>query len=243
MIKGAFKLVKNNFLKVKKSNIDENLTRYRDILLKDINLKAYLMINGQSYITELESWENNHLLLAAPISTKISNKVPSNSTIKVQFITASSPYIAHVKVLHCLQRNGIHYYHCQLLQPLIREQNRQAFRLPILLDVHYKLLAEDNTDSPALEYYPGTFTNISIGGASMLCTQKLEEDTLVHLHFNLLETDLKFTGKILTIDSPNRKGLFPHHIQFMNLTSADENSLNRLIMKKQRLTRQLANAY
>ena len=190
-------------------------------------------------MTHIESWENNQLLLAAPLSSQISTTILRNLPINVRFITESALYTAQVNFLKSTEQKGIHYYQCQLLIPLVREQHRQSFRVNLLLDVDYQFLVPDYSTPYPMQCHHGQITNISIGGISMLCSQKLTPNTLLNLHFNLLETDFNFIGEVICVDPPDYKGLFPHHIQFMNLTTTEENTLSRLIIEKQRLIRRV----
>ena len=126
---------------------------------------------------------------------------------------------------------------------LIRKQQRQFFRLDTSLDATYQLLLEDMTTPPVNSpHYKGTIVNISVGGVCLVIDACLKANTLLYVSFDFLETRLSLVGRVLFDGERTLSGAYSHRVKFVNLSSSDENTLNRLIMTKQRLMRKGLNA-
>ena len=221
----------------------DSIIAYRESLLKDINLKIRIAVDDKTYVTKLSEWENDTITLAAPLEQLDWVILSTARPLEITFMTKSALYTTQVQVLAPLKKDGTVYYSCKILKPLIRKQQRQFFRLDTSLDATYQLLLEDMTTPPVNSpHYKGTIVNISVGGVCLVIDACLKANTLLYVSFDFLETRLSLVGRVLFDGERTLSGAYSHRVKFVNLSSSDENTLNRLIMTKQRLMRKGLNA-
>lgn len=220
----------------------DSIIAYRENLLKDINLKVRIAVDDKTYITKLSEWEDDQITLAAPLEQLDWVILPVSRPLEIAFMTKTALYTTQVQVLTPLKKNGSVYYSCKILKPLIRKQQRQFFRLDTMLEATYQLLPEDVISMPINSpHYKGTIVNISVGGVCLVIDECLKADTLIYMSFDFLETKLSLVGKVLFDGERTPSETYSHRLKFVNLSNGDENTLNRLIMTKQRLMRKTLN--
>ncbi len=217
----------------------DSIMAYREILLKDINLNVRITLDDKTYLTKVSEWDNDIILILAPLEQLDWVILPTSRYLETNFISKTALYSTQLQILTSIKQENNLYYSCKIVKPLIRKQQRQFFRLDATIDATYIFSPTDITiplpaNSPQ---YKGTIVNISVGGVCLVCTHRLEPDTLVYLTFTFLETTLSLIGQNLLEGERTRTGAYSHRIKFKHLCPQDENILHRLIMTKQRLMR------
>lgn len=216
--------------------IYDSVKAYQGSLLSNMNLKMRLNFSQKTYATKLIDWVRDELVFDAPLDQLDWVLLNKGTRVTITFITKLAIFTAEVEIVSSHKKNGAISYTSKLLTPLIREQQRDSFRLDVLLDLTYQLLPEEDKEYilSALPHYKGTILNLSMGGMCMISSKRLPKGSHLKLKFELVNTELLLTGEVLYIGEKNATGSYTHRIKFIYLELQDENILNRLIFEKQR---------
>lgn len=216
----------------------ESIATYRENILKDINLKVRIELNNNTYITEVSEWKDDTLILVAPLEQLDWVDLPRHTNLEIALMTKTALFTTLVQIITSLKKEGTVYYSCQIIRPLIRRQQRQAFRLDITIDASFQLLPDVTETLPLnVPHYKGTILNISLGGLCLVSDVKLPQGALIYMTFEFLGTSLSLMGEILFEGERTSTGTYSYRVKFVGLSNSDETTLSGLIMTKQRLLR------
>lgn len=222
------------------TDIHKSLATYKETIMSDISFKVRLHQDETFYTTQIISWENEFLTLAAPLFKLDLVLLPIHGHFQIDLMTKTALYTTYIQIVKILKPEpGQLHYVCKITKPLVRKQQRQTFRLQTVIDSTFETLdeQEDAIDS-SVARCKGTILNISLGGLCFTSDTILSAGTLVTFHFNILEESFSLIGKILLDGIPTASDTFSYRVQFMNLSRAEDDKLSRMIMAKQRLLRQ-----
>lgn len=218
-------------------SIIESVISYKRTLMEDINFSLRLTYQQQQYVTKPAEWIEDVIILEAPMKGPDYILLPTNTVLDVTLVCRTALFHTKLRIIKNHRKNESLYYMAEIIEPLVKKQQREAFRLNVLLDVNYHTLPiDDFTPSPSgtLEG-KGTCLNISTGGMCLACKHQLRGKDKIQLDFSLVDEPLTLTGEILFLGEPTEVGTYTHRIRFTSLDSVTTNHLNRLIFKKQRL--------
>lgn len=239
---------RNPFLKTH-SAIDISIKNYQATLLKDLSLKLQISVGNEHYNTELSEWTNRLITFMAPLKAVVDPELGLNGTpqlsplilpreknVKITFISHSALYVGSLTILSREEKEGKLYYIGELTSPLLRKQQRQFYRLDILLDMHYRCFENETLPEHfnALPLEKAIITNISVGGLCMSIDKILKDHTMLWIDFEFLDTPITLIGKVLSHDEKTEGDMYSHRIQFKMLDHVTESNLHRLIITRQR---------
>lgn len=220
-----------------KSDILKTVKEYKDSLLSDINLSLRVTYDKNTYITKIVDWQEDIITFFAPMDKTDWVILPHAVTLDLCFISKKALYMTTIQILGKYTSKQKLYYNAVISSPLEKKQQRQYFRLDVLMNVNYKVLPEDisSVDLNTLEFHRGTTVNISVGGLCLVSDQKMNRGDKLYMEFKFLDTDFQLMGELLNIGEQNNVGTYNHRVQFISLSRREENLLSTLIFKKQRL--------
>lgn len=149
-------------------------------------------------------------------------------------------FSAKVQILNRYRKNDMLFYGAILLEPLSKNQQRQYYRVEVLLESKYKVLPQDEEGAIIEEliddipFEKATIVNISIGGLCLVSPQKMKKNSIVGMIFDFMNYKLNLMGQILFDGEKNHADQYVHRIQFLNLDNSMKNLLNKLVLDKQR---------
>ena len=220
-------------------NVMDSINLYRKGLMDDINLTLRLTYNNHTYTTKPVEWVDNLLIFEAPMNGLDYVIFQRNARIQIVFVSKIALFISHIVIAKSYRQNNSLYYVGEIVDPIIKRQQRESFRLDTTMDVFYQVLpsSEELTDMDSIDLptHKGTCINISVGGICINCNEQLHSHDLLSLSFTLVETPITVTGEVLFIGERTEAGTYTHRIKFSGLSSSESNLLNRLIFEKQRL--------
>jgi c-di-GMP-binding flagellar brake protein YcgR len=220
-----------------KEDILKTVKEYKDSLLSDINLSLRVTYDKNTYITKIVDWQEDIITFFAPMDKTDWVILPHAVTLDLCFISKKALYMTTIQILGKYTSKQKLYYNAVISSPLEKKQQRQYFRLDVLMNVNYKVLPEDisSVDLNTLEFHRGTTVNISVGGLCLVSDQKMNRGDKLYMEFKFLDTDFQLMGELLNIGEQNNVGTYNHRVQFISLSRREENLLSTLIFKKQRL--------
>lgn len=220
-------------------NVMESINQYRKGLMDDMNLTLRLTQNNHTHNTKPVEWVDNLLIFEAPMNGLDYVIYPKNTRIQLVFVSKIALFITHIVITKSYRNNNCLYYVGEIIDPIVKRQQRESFRLDLTMDVLYQLLPNadelENTDISEIPFKNATCINISMGGICINCNEQLHSHDLVSLSFTLVETPMTIMGEVLFIGERTETGTYTHRIKFVDMPITDANLLNRLIFEKQRL--------
>lgn len=229
-------MLKMNSLFLKPENtILESIRTYEKALIEDINLAIRLKYGQQTYITRIIEWTESIVIFEAPIHETEDVMIPQGLSLEAVLVSKLALFHTTFLIQKSYRQENKLYYVAEIISPIIKRQQREAFRLDVILDVQYELLSTTNVPAKAIYSNKGTCINISLGGMCLVSDQQFHTKDQLALSFSLVDIPLQFRGAVLFLGEKTDQGNYVHRIRFINLSKTDENQLSRLIFEKQRL--------
>lgn len=220
-------------------NVMDTINQFKKGLMDDINLTLRLTQNNHTYTTKPAEWVKNLLIFEAPMNGLEYVIYQKNARIQVVFVSKAALFFSHIVIVKSYRQNNCLYYVGEIVDPIVKKQQRESFRLDITMDVFYQVIPSVNElEIAAINELPinkATCINLSTGGICINCDEQLHSHDLVSLSFTLVETPISVTGEVLFIGERTETGTYTHRIKFIDLSISETNLLNRLIFEKQRL--------
>ena len=228
-----------DFFQNEKKDVMDSIAQYRKGLMEDMNLTLRLTSNDQTHTTKLVEWVEDILIFEAPMSQLDYIIYPKNANLQLIFVSKSALFSSDLLITKSYRKNTSLYYVAKIISPIVKKQQRESFRLDIVMDVMYQLLPSDDFDESLLfedfETKKATCINISLGGICINCDEQLHSHDHLSLTFTLVDTPLTLTGEVLFTGVRTEVGTYTHRIKFYGLSNSETNLLNRLIFEKQRM--------
>lgn len=217
--------------------ISSSISQYKDILLKDINLKIRLIDESEkNYVTTLLKWDDTTLTFAAPLYQRDWVIFAPSSQFECCFISKDSLYMTRIQLIRSNRTDTGLFYKASIIRPLEKKQQRSHFRLELLLDIYYAVLTNDKGEQlENIMKKSGACVNISAGGICIVSDDQLDSNQHLAIYFSFMGHDFVIPGKVLHKSLKNVNGTYTSRIQFQHLDSKNEHLLTKLIFEKQRM--------
>ena len=159
-----------------------------------------------------------------------------NEKVVVRFFSEQSSFNFSTKVIGEVSDN-IKLYRLDYPQEIIRVQQRNHVRLPIILDIKYTLPEENKDNKKKIIFRKTTTVDLSGGGMKLLTREKIEPGTKILLVFSL---PLKNRPELIEINSlvarcikvePDRE-VYHIGIKFKDINLNQEDKIVRFIFEK-----------
>ncbi len=227
----------NDLTKKGVPDIHESIELHKKTIMDDINSTLRITVKDKTYITKLVDWPGEKLIFAAPLDKLDWVLFEREKIVKISFVTKVAIFSANVQILNHYRKNEVLYYGGVLVSPLIKQQQRQYFRLDVLIEVAYKVLPKDTEDYQIdeLPSVKATSVNISMGGMCLVSPSQLHKGDKVFMNFNFGNTPMELFGEVLFPGEKTASGNYSHRLRFYNVNNSMKNLLNKLIFEKQRM--------
>lgn len=227
--------------KDKKKNNDEvlqSVQTYQKMLQNDVNLMCSIIYQEENYSSHVLTWNNTLVIFEAPMKGTDDVFLPIDVPLKGYFVTKATRYETTF-VLSKSQRNekGQLTYVGEITAPLVKVQQRQAYRLEVILDVNYDLLDLESPDFAVLCSGVATCLNVSAGGMCLVNDFAFEAGSQLQVAFRLDNTNFVFIAEVLRPGKLNNSGTYTHGLKFVNPDKTDIEILSQLIFERQRAQR------
>lgn len=217
-----------------KKPILESISTYQKGLINDMDFHLKLTYNGQAYTAKPTNWAKDVITFEAPMVGLEYVFLPSNLNMEVSLISKASLFSTSFRITKNYRQDQALYYVAEIVEPIIKKQRRDSFRLNVNLDVQYQPISMEHL-TPSSNKKNGVCTNISAGGMCLSCHQQLQMEDTLQLHFTLMEQPLSLVGEVLSQEACTGTDTYLHRIRFIGVDSDTSNQLSHLIFEKQRL--------
>lgn len=225
----------NSLFQKSEDPVTQSIATYRKVLIDDINLSLRLKYNGQTYLTKPVDWLEQNITFEAPMKELDYVILPKDTLLSVILVSKSALFHTMFRITRNYRKNNSLYYVAEIIAPITKKQQREAFRLEVILDVTYQLLSSNDTHQTSdMIQGKGTCLNISVGGMCLCCDHQFHAKEHIRLDFTLVETPLSFIGEVLFLGEKTESGGYHHRIRFLDIDTPKSNLLNQLIFEKQR---------
>ena len=225
----------DNLFTKHKNTILDSISTYKKALMSDMNLTIRLNYQQNTYLTRLVDWSESIVIFEAPMRGIDDVILPRETNLDVILVSKVGLFYTTFFIQKNYRQDNKLYYVAQISSAIVKKQQREAFRLDILLDVQYSLIPKNDEITNPIQSMDGTCVNISLGGMCLVCDQQFHTNDQLNLSFLLMDTLLQFKGEVLYLGEKTEQARYAHRIRFIDLKFSDIELLNRLIFEKQRL--------
>ena len=174
--------------------------------------------------------------------------LPVDAVFDMYLTTFSGLYQCFVKVIDRYKSNNVYILVVELTSNLRKNQRREYYRLSCALEMKSRELIEEEvkvveTDEaflvPGLPLKQSVIVDISGGGLRFLSNQQYDQGSFIYINYRLAIRDkvkeYNVVGRVLaTKVSENRKGVYEHRVQYINMNMDDREEIIRYIFEEER---------
>lgn len=204
-------------------NIEKSLERYHLILKNDLNLSIRIRYNGRLYTTYVEEFEGREVIFRCPTDKYEIIRFRENNVIKIEFISSDSLYTTELLITNKIVRGKIVYYRGEISSPIIENQRRKNYRIPMILEVMYTILPAES------ETYKGNTLDISSGGMLLESEENIKSKD-IRVFFSIEGQKYNSKAKIVKKRTSYRNGTYLYNLKFNGLSGRHKNQIHRFII-------------
>ncbi len=150
------------------------------------------------------------------------------------FFRDDGVYQFNAKITDTYEKDGLHLCSFRQVSEIVKQQRREAYRLPVVLDVTIQLEDEEQAEEKKIRVYKAKSVNLSEKGIELTCFSRLPENTKVILtvFFGNIAFDLH--AEIIKCTKPEKK-TDPYDIVllFVGCIGRDITYIRKYILHKQ----------
>ena len=178
--------------------------------------------------------------------------LPVDGEYDLYFYCDSGLYQCYARVVDRYKNNSLYVLVLDLISNLRKHQRRAYYRFSCALEMNSRQLQEEEetalTDSgngdamtPKLPLKSSIIVDISGGGLRFVANYAYEAQSLILCKYSLLingeNKEYNLVGKVLNVrELDNRKGVFEHRVQYVNVDSAEREEIIKYIFDEERRT-------
>ncbi len=204
---------------------------------------------GKTYISQVHGFlSGERMEIVMPMEGTKIVLLPVDAVFDMYLTTFSGLYQCFVRIIDRYKSNNVYLLVVELTSNLRRYQRREYYRFSCALEMKSRELKEeeikvvDTVDEyliPGLPLKHSVIVDISGGGLRFLSNQEYAPESLIYINYSLLIKDkvkpYNVVGKVLASrPSENRKGVFEHRVQYVNMGNDDREELIRYIFEEER---------
>ena len=175
--------------------------------------------------------------------------LPVGGEYEICFYTKTGVYQSFARVIDRYKTNGVFILLFELTTNLRKYQRREYYRFNCILNMQSRELSEEEKISYEeqngiilernLPLRQSVIVDISGGGLRFLSNHQYEPGSLIYINYRLLikekVKEYNVVGKVLAIKpSENRKGVYEHRVQYVNMGNDDREEIIRYIFEEER---------
>lgn len=189
--------------------------------------------------------------IAMPMEKSKLILLPVDGEYDMYFYSDSGLYQCYARVVDRYKNNSLYVLVLDLISNLRKNQRRAYYRFSCALDMYSRELQDEEfTQSgdgdeeilaPQLPLKSSVIVDISGGGLRFVSNYAYEEQSMILCKYSLLVNgktkEYNLAGKVLSVrELENRKGVFEHRVQYVNVDSAEREEIIKYIFDEERRT-------
>ena len=204
----------------------------------------------QSQVIDVLS--EDRLEISMPMEKSKLVLLPVDGEYDMYFYSDSGLYQCHARVVDRYKNNSIYVLVLDLISNLRKHQRRAYYRFSCALEMNSRELREEEEVAlsgkgdeevlaPQLPLKSSIIVDISGGGLRFVANYAYEMQSLILCKYNLSingeNKEYNLVGKVLSVrELENRKGVFEHRVQYVNVEDAEREEIIKYIFDAERKT-------
>lgn len=202
----------------------------------------------QSQVLDIIS--EDRIEISMPIEKSKLILLPVDGEYDLYFYGDNVLYQCYARVVDRYKNNSLYVLVLDLTSNLRKYQRREYYRFSCALEMNSRKLQEEEiyfadkgTDKliPELPLKSSVVVDISGGGLRFVANYAYEVDSMILCKYRLLingqSKEYNLVGRVLAVrELDNRKGVFEHRVQYVNMDSEDREEIIKYIFDEERKT-------
>lgn len=175
--------------------------------------------------------------------------LPVDAEYDMSIYSRNGLYQCFVRVVDRYKSDNMYLLVVELTSNLRRNQRREFYRFSCALEMCSRSLETEEIEAiehdemfnlvPGLPLKRSVIVDISGGGLRFISEQKYEEGSLIYCSYHLLVNGTRklyeLVSKVLEVKPvENRKGVFEHRVQYINISEGVREQIIRYIFQEER---------
>ena len=201
------------------------------------------------YISQVQSvLSDERMEIVMPMEGTKIVLLPVDAVFDMYLTTRNGLYQCFMRVIDRYKSNNVYLLVVELTSNLRKYQRRDYYRFSCALEMKSRELSReeirvvdtpDEFITPGLPLKQSVIVDISGGGLRFLSNHQYEPGSLIYINYCLLikekVKEYNLVGKVLAIKpSENRKGVYEHRVQYMNIGNEEREEIIRYIFEEER---------
>lgn len=209
--------------------------------------------NHKTYVSAVHDiLSEDRLEITMPMEKTKLILLPVDSEYDLLFFSENSMYQCFARIIDRYKSNNVYILVLELTSNLRKYQRRDYYRYSCALEMCARPLEEEEIKAveeeeslyltPGLPLKRSVIVDISGGGLRFVANQKYDENSMIYCNYNLLldgeGKEYSLIGKVLSVkESANKKGVFEHRVQYVDIDVEKREEIIRYIFQEQRKKR------
>lgn len=202
----------------------------------------------QSQVLDILS--EDRIEISMPIEKSKLILLPVDGEYDLYFYSDNGLYQCYARVVDRYKNNSLYVLVMDLTSNLRRYQRREYYRFSCALEMNSRQLEEEeisvadkgvNSLIPELPLKSSVVVDISGGGLRFVANYAYEAQSMILCKYRLLiegrVKEYSLLGRVLAVrELENRKGIYEHRVQYVNMDSEDREEIIKYIFDEERKT-------
>ncbi len=207
-------------------------------------------ISKRMYVSKINDiLSEDRLEILMPIEKTKLILLPVDAEYDMAIYSKNGLYQCFVRVIDRYKSDNMYLLVVELTSNLRKNQRREYYRFSCALEMCSRSLETEEVESverdqmyslvPGLPLKRSVIVDISGGGLRFISEQKYEEGSLIYCSYHLLVNGTRklyeLVSKVLEVKPvENRKGVFEHRVQYVNISEGIREQIIRYIFQEER---------
>ena len=203
----------------------------------------------KTYISQVQSvLSDERMEIVMPMEGTKIVLLPVDAVFDMYLTTRNGLYQCFMRVIDRYKSNNVYLLVVELTSNLRKYQRREYYRFSCALEMKSRELSRDEIKvvdtvdeflTPGLPLKQSVIVDISGGGLRFLSNHQYGPGSLIYINYCLMikekVKEYNLVGKVLAIKpSENRKGVYEHRVQYINMGTDDREEIIRYIFEEER---------
>ncbi|MBD5449413.1 MAG: flagellar brake protein [Lachnospiraceae bacterium] len=176
--------------------------------------------------------------------------LPVDGEYDLFFYSDNGLYQCYARIVDRYKNNNMYVLVLDMISNLRKHQRREYYRFSCALEMNSRQLQDEEMDTtgkmedaliPQLPLKSSVIVDISGGGLRFVANYAYDVQSMILCRYQLLihgsAKEYNLAGKVLAVrELENRKGVFEHRVQYVNVDAAEREEIIKYIFDEERKT-------